>query len=580
MSDWSQFRTIWIIDFEFYAPDGGRPVPHCLVAHEERSGRRIRLWRDQFGAHPPYDVGPESLCIAYAAQAEWSCHLALGWPLPVHSMCLMAEARCWRNGWRYLFKQKLTELAAELHVPGVMDGKYKEDMQSLAMRGTTFSPAEQQELPDYCESDVALTVEVFRRLQPFIKLIPALVRGRYATAIAEIEAAGIPIDTIALQRIRGHWHPIQRRIVSRLDTQGFYDDLDLQSDRFFDYALRQGVKPLRTSTGRWSASKESFAYVARVLPELQAQCDLRDTLGKMRVEAIAVGADGRHRANLWPFSSKTSRNQPSSTKFIFNAASWLRDLILPDPGTAVVYLDWAQQEFGIGAALSGDAAMAQAYLSGDPYMAFAKQVGAVPSSATKQTHGTIRRVYKECILAMQYGMGAQSFAKRIQCSMSEAEALLRQHRRTYAQFWRWLENTIDTARLRRIMQSRLGWTIRPSKHVSTRTLMNFPMQSAGASLLLWAICLGREQDIKIIAPVHDAIMIEAPLPALDEVIQTTQAVMQQASEALLDGFPLRTECDIARYPDHYHSGKGEIIWEEIAKVTGPILTSPASRSME
>ena len=48
----------------------------------------------------------------------------------------------------------------------------------------------------------------------------------------------------------------------------------------------------------------------------------------------------------------------------------------------LAYIDYCQQEFGIAAALSGDTAMKQAYRSGDPYLAFAKQVGAVPGDAT------------------------------------------------------------------------------------------------------------------------------------------------------------------------------------------------------
>src|SRR5262245_46554619 len=35
----------------------------------------------------------------------------------------------------------------------------------------------------------------------------------------------------------------------------------------------------------------------------------------------------------------------------------------------IAYVDWSQQEFGIAAALSGDAAMQAAYQSGDPYLA-------------------------------------------------------------------------------------------------------------------------------------------------------------------------------------------------------------------
>ena len=46
---------------------------------------------------------------------------------------------------------------------------------------------------------------------------------------------------------------------------------------------------------------------------------------------------------------------------------------------AVAYVDREQQEFAIAASLSGDAAMQAAYLTGDPYLAFAKQAGAVPS---------------------------------------------------------------------------------------------------------------------------------------------------------------------------------------------------------
>ena len=69
---------------------------------------------------------------------------------------------------------------------------------------------------------------------------------------------------------------------------------------------------------------------------------------------------------------------------------WVRGLIRPGPGTALAYVDYEQQEFGIAAALSGDPAMMDAYRSGDPYLAFARQAGAVPAEATKQTHRDVR----------------------------------------------------------------------------------------------------------------------------------------------------------------------------------------------
>jgi DNA polymerase I len=78
---------------------------------------------------------------------------------------------------------------------------------------------------------------------------------------------------------------------------------------------------------------------------------------------------------------------------------------MPPPGCGVAYVDWSQQEFGIAAALSGDPMMMEAYRSGDPYLAFAKQAGAVPHDATKASHNTEREQYKACVLAVQYGMG-------------------------------------------------------------------------------------------------------------------------------------------------------------------------------
>src|SRR5205807_5012904 len=109
-------------------------------------------------------------------------------------------------------------------------------------------------------------------------------------------------------------------------------------------------------------------------------------LSEMRLNDLAVGRDGRNRTLLSPFRSKSGRNQPSSTKYIFGPSVWLRGLIRPPPGYGVAYVDWEQQEFGIAAALSGDRLMADAYLSGDPYLRFGQQCGAIPTDATRHTH--------------------------------------------------------------------------------------------------------------------------------------------------------------------------------------------------
>ena len=120
--------------------------------------------------------------------------------------------------------------------------------------------------------------------------------------------------------------------------------------------------------------------------------ELRSSLSKLRLNDLAVGKDGRNRTVLWAFQSRTGRNQPSNSKFIFGPSVWLRGLVKPPPDYGIAYVDWSQQEFGIAAALSGDTNMQVAYRSGDPYLAFAKQAGAVPADATKATHKNEREL--------------------------------------------------------------------------------------------------------------------------------------------------------------------------------------------
>ena len=112
---------------------------------------------------------------------------------------------------------------------------------------------------------------------------------------------------------------------------------------------------------------------------------------------------------------------------------------------AFAYIDWSSQEFGIAAALSEDERMLEAYASGDPYLAFAKQAGAVPADATKQSHKRERDVFKTVLLGVGYGMEADALASRLGILPIEARELLLKHRETYPRFWRWSQNVVDTA---------------------------------------------------------------------------------------------------------------------------------------
>jgi hypothetical protein len=199
--------------------------------------------------------------------------------------------------------------------------------------------------------------------------------------------------------------------------------------------------------------------MADIYPQLRPLHELRSGLNQLKEDGgLTVGADGRNRSSLRPFATSSGRNAPSTTRFIFGKSVAFRSLIKPEPGWALAYLDWCQQEFGIAAVLSDDHNMRQAYLSGDPYLEFAKQAGAVPSSATREEYSDVRELFKVCMLAVNYSMGPTSLARRLGKPLAYARELLTYHHQVYRRYWRWVEMVQDQAMITGRLQAVFGWS--------------------------------------------------------------------------------------------------------------------------
>lgn len=343
--------------------------------------------------------------------------------------------------------------------------------------------------------------------------------------------------------------------------------LSFSTERFAAWLIRSGIPWPRLESGALALDDESFRQMAKTYPCVAPLRELRHTLGEMRLfDNLAVGSDGRNRCLLSPFRARSGRNQPSNAKFIFGPSCWLRSLIQPGPGRAVAYVDWSQQEFGIAAALSGDRDMMDAYASGDPYLEFARQAGAVPHDATKTSHPAERELFKTCALGVAYGMMEDSLAKRIDQPPCVARELLRLHRQTYPTFWRWSEAAVNHAMLLGTLRTVFGWTIHVSSGVNPRSLSNYPMQANGADMLRLACCLATERGIRVCAPVHDALLVEGSSDDINDVVAETQAAMAEASRVVLSGFELRSDAKIVRHPDRYTDPRGERMWQTVVSI--------------
>jgi len=561
-------RKIWFADFEFSQKDGENSNPICMVAREFRTGQIIRLFGDELSrSSAPFPVDEENLFIAYYSSAEFGCFLSLVWPVPRRIIDLYAEFRCLTSGKEvpsgYGLLGALTYFGLDC-----MGSFEKKTMRELAMRGPPYSDTERNALLDYCQEDVDALSRLWPVMLPYMDSPRALLRGRYMVAAARMERVGVPIDVSTFTKLQSNWNFLQSALIGRLDHFEIWENDTFRRDRFTAFLVKRNIMwPLHES-GTPKLDDETFKMMAKIHPSISTIRELRFTLSKLRLSALTVGSDGRNRCLLSAFSSKTGRNQPSNSRFIFGPAVWLRGLIKPSSDMAVAYIDYEQQEFGIAAALSGDQAMMAAYVSNDPYLEFAKQTGAVPPGATKASHAKDRERFKICALGVQYGMGAVSLGRTLGESEAAGKLLMELHMRTYSTFWKWSDAAADYGMLNGQIRSVFGWCTHVTGNVNPRSLRNFPMQANGADMLRLACCLATERGVEVCAPIHDALLIESSEDKINEVVSTCQAAMEEASKVVLSGFPLRTEAKIIRYPDRYADERGREMWSVIMDLIG------------
>ena len=566
------FRKIYAIDFEYCGADGEIPKIVCMVIEDLRSGEVSRYWRDDLCEMrtPPFETGEDVALLGYYAPAEVQSMLALGWDVDASVIDLFAEFRCQTNGNPDVGRKSLVS-ALKIYGLEQFIPEEKDSMRDLILSEGPWSKAQRSAILDYCQQDVVALgplLNAMLRHAPWSELQfnQALLRGRYMKAVGAMQHRGIPIDLGMLDKLNANWEDIKLNLIENVDAQyGVYVDGRFKEALFQSYLAREGIPWPRLDSGRLALDRNTFSNMSKRYPIVQSLHELRKTLGEFKLNNLAVGRDGRNRTLLSPLAAKTGRNQPSTTKFIFGPAKWIRGLIKPTEGSALAYCDWSSQEIAIAAALSDDDLLWAAYESGDPYIAFAIQAGLVPLGATKDTHKGIRNRCKSVVLGTNYGMSAYGVAQAAKIHELEAKALLQKHRETYRKFWAWAENNKDRGLLGLKLETCFGWPIQVTAgDIKANTFLNWPMQAHGAEMMRVASILAVERGIKLCAPIHDALLIEAHVDQIDSEVVRLKECMSEASEAVLgEGKVCRVDADIVRHPDRYMDEHGQQMWDQI-----------------
>jgi hypothetical protein len=563
----ASFSEVVLCDFEYYTSNEVNApllVPLCACAKELRSGRKFRLWGTELKrSGPPWAHGPNDLFCSYNAPAELGCFLELGWPLPRWILDLCIEHRQLANG--VLAKHLPRDLLAAMRYHGLngIEVVEKQCWHKLILTGGPFDAEQRVGILDYCWTDVAALEEL---LPAMLRSMPhdlerALFRGRYTIPITHIMRTGIPIDVKTWRCLYEKREDIQREVVVDCPV---YEGTTFKMDRFEKWLTERDLLHVwpRTASGRLSTSDDTFGDYA-LLPDLEHLRQIRQVLDNLRKPSFQVRA-GRNYFGILPFKAETSRN--ATIGCLFQSPVWLRGLIQPKPGIGLAHIDFEQEEFFIAGVRSGDEAVLQAYASGDPYLSFGIKAGLIPHGGAKASHPAERAMAKTLMLAVQYGMAARTLAARLGVSRNQAENLLAAHRRVFRKFWEWSDEQVRSAYWTGKIETSYGWKLAVSPRTKERTIRNFRVQGDGAEILRLASLFLWENGVRVCAPIHDAFLVECNEGDLEDVVHEAQRQMERASELVLDGYRLRTEPRLLRYPDRLHEPRGQGMWDRIMAI--------------
>jgi DNA polymerase I-like protein with 3'-5' exonuclease and polymerase domains len=288
-----------------------------------------------------------------------------------------------------------------------------------------------------------------------------------------------------------------------------------------------------------------------------------------KAKGLHLCPDGRSRASLIPFGTKTSRPTPPGRKFLFTNSHWMRLLMRPGPGRAIVYFDYTAQEVHIAAALSGDPGLAESCTYTDPHMQMAIRLGLAPPEATADSHRPIRKIGKTLDLAMLYGGTARMINALTRVGRGRARDFYLRLRASFPVYYRWSDRFAYRGLSAAPIWSPLGWRFWPRfwKHGEEpdRTCRNFPIQSAAADIARVILIRALEARLAIIAVIHDAFVFECSVANVEKVKEVVAKILTETAIDII-GKPIPFDCKVTCYPDRFHDKDGAEDFDKLMRM--------------
>lgn len=437
----------------------------------------------------------------------------------------------------------------------------------------------------------------------------------------EMEQNGFAID---FDFAKQYAHELQDELDEMAqDIEDAFGDININSPAQLQGALYDDWGLPDVSKKR-STDKKTLKKLAEHNEKVNLILEFRDIkkLLSTYVEALPqkIKADGRLHGQFNQADTVTGRFA-SKDPNLQNLPARARRLIVAPDGKIIIGIDFSQIEPRLLAHLANDYSMKQAYIEGrDLYVEMASKVFKLDEKYCQDGQydptGTFqpRKVIKAVLLGIMYGMGARTLSGNIGISEEYAKQIIADFMETYPDVANYIQGRHDHAeayefvttmfgrkrrfpehrqnaakykKLMRDARNRLGrepaefiwdekdtlpykmkqaiWDVGKHYHVVNRQSVNATIQGSAADVMKLAMVIlyehCKKMGYKMVATVHDEVLIEMDETATREEIEELAAIMR---DCISISIPMKVDPEIM---ERWGEGMDLDSWDEL-KATG------------
>jgi DNA polymerase-1 len=407
-----------------------------------------------------------------------------------------------------------------------------------------------------CE-DVYGTLMLWQEFEPLLEEKGVMelfeqVEMPIVTILAEMELAGIHIDTAVLDRLSEEFTTTLRDLEQRIHALAghsfninspqqlgtvLFEEQGLPHGRKTKTGFSTDVKVLEKLAVRHQLPALVLRYrtVAKLLSTYVDKLSLlRDPVtGKIHTSFNqAVTATGRLSS-----SDPNLQNIPIRTE----EGNRIREAFVPGDGLIFLSADYSQIDLRVLAHYSGDKALIEAFKAGDDI--HARTAAEIFSVSLPFITADMRRVAKSINFGIIYGMSSFGLSNQLDISRKEAQKFIDKYFALYGGVQTFMSDVVALARENGYVTTLLGRRRnvpeiyaknRIQREFAERMAINTPIQGTAADIIKLAMIRCRESikghklSARMLLQIHDELVFELPEAELEKTKPVIRTAMEDA----------------------------------------------------